>query len=174
MADYDFRYCVTTGQGLVTFSLDDQRYAVYLAAVERVVPAFEITSLPQSPDIIAGVINLQGRIFAVADIRKRFGLPERELADTDQFIIARTQNKSIAIIVDKAHGVIEFTAAQQVQVNTVIHASTCIEGIVKLDDGMVLIHDLDKFLSLEERHKLDQALHRLGTQSGGENGTAAP
>jgi len=93
---------------------------------------------------------------------------------TDQFIISRTMNKSIAIIADKVHGVIEFSADKQVQVNTIIHGLNYVEGIVKLDDGMVLIHDLDKFLSLEERHKLDQALDQVTTQSGGKNGTPIP
>lgn len=174
MAGNDSWCYVNPVPGLVAFSLDDQRYAVYISAVERVVPAVEITRLPQAPDIIAGIINIQGRILAVADIRKRFGLPRRELSDTDQFIISRTLNKSIAVIVDKVYGVIEFSADNQVRADTVIHGSNYIEGIVKLDDGMVLIHDLDKFLSLEERHELDQALDQLPTPSGGENGTPAP
>ena len=161
-------------QWLVIFAIDDQRYALYLSAVDRVIPAIEIVHLPEAPDIVVGLINLQGRIIPVVDIRKRFGLPARELMHTDQFIISRTMNKSIAIIADKVHGVIEFSADTQVQVNTIIHGLNYVEGIVKLDDGVVLIHDLDKFLSLEERHKLDQALDQVTTQSGGENGTPIP
>lgn len=158
-------------QALVTFSLDDQRYALYLSAVERVVPAVEITRLPKAPDIIAGVINIQGRVIPVADIRKRFDLPEHELLDIDQFIVARTKNNPVVIVADKVHEVIELTPDKQVQVNTVIHGLNYIEGIVKLDDGMVLIHDLDTFLSLEERQKLDRALSQVITQSGNENGS---
>jgi len=33
-----------------------------------------------------------------------------------------------------------------------------VEGVVKLTDGLILIHDLDKFLSLEEEETLDHVL----------------
>lgn len=158
-------------QWLVIFALDDQRYALYLSAVERVIPALEITTLPQAPDIIKGVINLQGRVIPVADIRKRFGLEPRELMHTDQFIIARTLDRPVAIIADKVHEVIEYSVSSQVQADAIVPGLGYVEGVVKLNDGMALIHDLDKFLSLEERHKLDQALDQVTTQSGGENDT---
>lgn len=58
-------------QWLVIFALDEQRYALYLSAVDRVIPALEIVRLPQAPDIVVGLINLQGRIIPVVDVRKR-------------------------------------------------------------------------------------------------------
>ena len=158
-------------QWLVVFALDDQRYALYLSAVERVIPALEITTLPQTPDIIKGVINLQGRVIPVADIRKRFGLEPRELMHTDQFIIARTIARTVAIITDKVQEIIDYSIDSQIQAEAIVPGLGYVEGVAKLEDGMVLIHDLDKFLSLEERHKLDQALDQITTQSGGENGT---
>lgn len=159
-------------QWLVTFALDDQCYALYLSAVERVIPAIEITCLPQAPDVVAGVINIQGRIIPVVNIRKRFNLPVRELMHTDQFIIARTLDRPVAIIADKVHEVIEYSISSQVQADAIVPGLGYVEGVVKLEDGMALIHDLDKFLSLEERHKLDQALDQVTTQSGVENGTS--
>ena len=48
---------------LVVFYLDDQQYALYLSVVERLVSAVEITHLPKAPDIVLGVINIQGRYF---------------------------------------------------------------------------------------------------------------
>lgn len=155
-------------QWLVIFALDDQRYALYLSAVERVIPALEITTLPQAPDIIKGVINLQGRVIPVADIRKRFGLEPRELMHTDQFIIARTLDRPVAIIADKVHEVIEYSVSSQVQADAIVPGLGYVEGVVKLNDGMALIHDLDKFLSLNERHTLEQALEQVTTQSGSE------
>ena len=144
-------------QLLVMFYLDEQRYALYLSVVERVVPALEITRLPKSPEIIAGIINIQGEIIPVADIRKRFNLPEKKTTDTDQFIIARTRGRIIAIITDHVHGVIE-NSGTQVQTKSVVPGSDTIEGVIKLKDGLVLIHDLNNFLSLEEQKDLDKAL----------------
>lgn len=157
-------------QWLVIFALDDQSYALYLSAVERVIPALEITKLPQAPDIIKGVINLQGRVIPVADIRKRFGLESRELMHTDQFIIAHTIARPVAIITDKVREIVDYSVDNQIQAEAIVPRLGYVEGVAKLKDGMVLIHDLDKFLSLEERHKLDQALDQITKQAGGENG----
>jgi len=40
-----------------------------------------------------------------------------------------------------------------------------VEGVVKLSDGLILIHDLDKFFSLEEESSLDQALEKRGQKT---------
>jgi purine-binding chemotaxis protein CheW len=72
---------------LFVFSLDAQPFALPLAVVERVVRAVAVTPLPRMPQIILGVINLQGRIIPVINLRKLFGLeaadapPELELSD---------------------------------------------------------------------------------------------
>lgn len=143
---------------LVIFVLDDQRYALYLSAVERVIPAVAITRLPHAPDIVLGVINVQGHIIPVMNVRNRFGLPVHALNHNDQFIIARTSKRPVAMIVDKVHAVTEYSEDALVPADTILPGIEYVEGVAKLEDGIVLIHDLDKFLSLEEQHSLDQAL----------------
>ncbi len=73
----------------VVFGLDEHSFALRLSAVVRVVRAVEVTPLPRAPEIVLGVINVQGRITPVFDVRKRFRLPAREISLSDQFIIAR-------------------------------------------------------------------------------------
>lgn len=143
---------------IAVFVLDHQRYALYLSAVERVVPAVEITSLPKAPDIVAGVINMQGRIIAVVDVRKRFGLSQRELMLSDQMLIARTRARSVAMVVDAVTDILEYTEDRLVPAAELPAGVEYIDGIIKLSDGLVLIHDIDKFLSLEEQHSLERAL----------------
>jgi len=154
---------------LVVFALDDQFYALYLTAVVRVIPAVEITALPKAPDIIIGVINVQGQIIPVVDVRKRFKLPKQELTDTDQFIIANTHDRAVVIIADKVNGTIEYSTQDQVQAEKIAPGLDYIDGVVKLEDGMVLIHDLDKFLSLDEIHSLDLALNNVASKTGGKH-----
>jgi purine-binding chemotaxis protein CheW len=69
---------------LVVFTLDARRYAVPLSTVERIIRAVEITPLPQAPEIVLGVINVQGRIIPVVNTRKRFRLPECDIRLSDQ------------------------------------------------------------------------------------------
>ncbi len=149
---------MNTVHSLVTFTLDEQRYALYLYAVERVVRAVEITNLPKAPAIVAGIINVQGRIIPVVNIRKRFGLPQREMTLGDQLIIARTKSRPIAMIVDTVIGVIEYNEEMLIPADEIVPGTKYIDGVVKLRDGMALIHDLEKFLSLKERRSLEQAM----------------
>ncbi len=59
----------------IVFTLDEQRYALHLSAVERVICVVEITPLPKAPEIVLGIINVGGQIIPVIDMRKRFRLP---------------------------------------------------------------------------------------------------
>lgn len=143
---------------LVVFSLDDSRYALPLEAVERVVRVVDITALPKAPEIILGVVNVQGRVIAVANVRKRFRLSEREPALSDQLVIARTPRRPVALIVDEVMGVLEYSQSEATPAQRIVPGIDYAAGVVKLSDGMVLIHDLGRFLSLDEERDLDEAM----------------
>ena len=143
---------------LVLFTLDEQRYALALDSVERIVRAVAVTVLPTAPDIVIGVIDVAGRVLPVLNLRRRFGLPERDVAPDDQFILARTNRRTVALAVDVAAGMIEYPAAAIVRPDRIAPRLGRIEGVVALDDGLVLIADLDNFLALDEAQAIDAAM----------------
>src|SRR5450830_110116 len=143
---------------LVIFTLDDQRHALPLAAADRVVRMVAITPLPHAPDIILGVVNFQGRVIPVVNVRRRFFLPEREIALTDQLLVAHTARRPVALVVDAVLDVIAYAAQSLIAAEDIAPKLEHVEGVVKLSDGLILIHDLDKFLSLEEEDSLDRVL----------------
>lgn len=143
---------------LVVFALDDQRYALRLSVVDRVVPMVRVTPLPKAPDIVIGVVNVQGRVIPVIDMRRRFRLPEREATLTDRLIVAHTARRPVALAADAVAGVLEYPGQDIVAAQGVLPGVEHVEGIAKLKDGLILIHDLDRFLSLEEEQSLDRAL----------------
>ncbi len=143
----------------VVFTLDEQRYALHLSAVERVVRVVEITPLLEVPEIVLGVVNVQGQIIPVFNIRKLFHLPEREINLGDQFIIANTSSRTVALLVDAVSSVVEPSEQEIITAEEIMPGMKYAEGIVKLEDGMIiLIDNLDKFLSLEESKTLDDAM----------------
>ena len=142
----------------VIFSLDEQRYALSLAAVERVVRAVEITPLPNGPEIVLGLINVQGRIMPVVNIRRRFGLPERGLSLSDQLIIAHTSWRPVALVVDSVTSLTSVSASEMIAAEKILRHTKYIEGALKLEGGLIFIHDLDTFLSLEEAQALAEAM----------------
>ena len=143
---------------LVVFVLEGNRFALRLDAVERVVPAAACTPLPRAPRIVLGIINVAGRIMPVIALRRRFGLPHREMELSDQLILARTAHLSVALLVDSVSGVLEIADDQIMHPEAVVPGTAFIAGIARTPDGIVFIHDLDSCLSLEETAMLSTAL----------------
>jgi purine-binding chemotaxis protein CheW len=145
---------------LVVFLLDGRRYALALPVVERIVRAVAVTPLPQAPPIVLGVIDVAGHIIPVLDVRQRLRLPQRPVGPDDQFAIVRAARRRVALVVDAAQGVAATPAYAVVRSADITPGLEYLRGVVQLQDGLVLIHDLDQFLSLDEAHTLDTALHR--------------
>jgi purine-binding chemotaxis protein CheW len=146
-----------TDQYLV-FLLDDRRYALHLAAIERVVRMVGITPVSSGPDILLGIVNLEGRVIPAIDVRQRFNLPKRETSLSDRLIFARTERRSVALVADTVMGVIECSKHSLIAAASILPGLGHVEGIIKFEDGLILIHNLDKFLSLEEEASVDMAL----------------
>lgn len=142
---------------LVVFQLDGRRFALRLAAVDRVLPIVEIVPLPQAPGIVRGVINLEGRIIPVVDIRARFSIPPRETTISDHILIAQTKRRSVALVVDAVAGVME--ASEIVAAERILENAAYIEGVTTLKGDLIVIHDLDTFLSAAESAALEVALN---------------
>ena len=145
---------------LVVFRLEAQRFAVPLAAVERIVRAVAVTVLPRAPALVLGVIDVAGRVLPVLDLRRRLGLPERTLGLPDHFVLARTARRTVALVVDEVEGVVAIPAAKIVDAVEIVPGLGSVQGVVTLPDGLVLIYDLESFLSLEETEALEAALRR--------------
>lgn len=143
---------------LVVFTLDGQRYALRLPAVESAIRMIEITPLPTSPEIVIGVVNVHGAVVPVLDIRRRFRLPVREPDLGDQLLIARTARRIVALVVDTIIDVVAIPTEEPVAPESILAHLEHVAGVVKLDDGLVFIQDLDVFLSLEEEQALDAAI----------------
>lgn len=145
---------------LIVFSLDGQKFGLHLEVVERVERAVEITPLPKMPENVLGIVNLRGQIVPVFNLRRRFHFPEREVDPRDQLIFARTVRRLVALLVDAVSVVMEPEARDVIASSEILPGLDCVEGVVKSIDGLVLIHDLDLFLSLEQDNALAEALKR--------------
>ena len=150
----------------VVFSLDAGRYALPLATVERIVRAVAVTHLPCAPSLVLGAIDVQGRVLPVFNVRRRFGLPERDIDPADQFVIARSASRTVVLVVDAAQGVLQSPLSDTTSAASIATGLEHIRGVIRLADGLVLIQDLDLFLSAAQSRALDEALER-GTSHGG-------
>lgn len=146
------------GLQLVVFRLDELRCALPLSVVDRVVRVVDVTPLAGAPGVVRGVINVQGRVVPVFDLRRRFALPERDIRLDDQLVLARTAARDVALLVDGAEGVIQCGEDAATRADRVWPGISPVAGVLKQDDGLVLIHDLEAFLSDDEHRAMEAAL----------------
>ena len=144
---------------LVVFQLGGQEFAMGVAAVERVVRAVEIAPLPGALRGVRGVINLQGRIVPVFDLWSRFGQSARDVRASDHLIVTHTQWRTVALLVDSVAGVVSRGEDQVTPAEKILPDLESISGVMKLDGGLVFIHDVERFLSIEDHAALELALH---------------
>lgn len=143
---------------LAVFSLGDQKFALAVASIERIVHAVEIEPLPGAPHGVRGVINFRGAVLPVFDLRVRFGQAGRDLRITDHLVVVKTARRKVALIVDDGIGVVGSGEAGVVAAAEILPEFEAIEGVVKLDGDIVFIHDLDRFLSLDGERELAAAM----------------
>ncbi len=145
-------------KALVIFLLDHQKFGLFLSHVERIVRMVEISPLPKAPEMVLGVINMAGTILPVFDVRKRFNFPPREPGLNDHLIIARLNRRFAALLVDSAAEVMPYQEQKVVETHHILQGLPDVEGVMKLESGLVLIHRLDQFLSLKEELVLEEAM----------------
>ena len=101
---------------------------------------------------------MKGQIVPVVDIRRRLNLPARELDIDDQFILARTSQRLVALPVDDVVGIRDLTEVKWFNAQQALPGTAYIHGIAILEGDLVLICDLEQFLSFDEEHQLASAL----------------
>lgn len=143
---------------ILIFSLENQRYGLRLDNVREIVRAVAVTPLPGAPPAISGIISIRGTIVPVFDLRVRFGLPSRQLRPSDHFIVAVAQSRTAVLRVDSTHWLASVDEASFGDTRNALADTKHIAGVALLADGLVLIHDLDTFLSETESTALDAAL----------------
>lgn len=142
----------------VIFTLDGGRHGLPLAAAERVLPMVAVTPLPGAPDVVLGMISLHGEPIPVFDLRRRLGLAPREYGVGAHLFIASTPRRRLSIPVDEVLGVEQIDSDSVAKADTVVPGLGPVAGIASLPGGLVLIHDLEAFLSIDDERTLDEAL----------------
>ena len=137
---------------LVGFRLDNEDYAIAITKIQEIILMKPITRIPQVPDFIEGLINLRGSVIPIVNLRKRFGLPPREVDDETRTIVVNVHDKTVGCIVDAVTQVMRINRDQiqppPLGVLAVNHQY--LAGLAKLDDRLMIILDIEKLFEAEE------------------------
>ncbi len=152
---------------VVGFKLKEEEFAFDIMKVVEIIKLKEITDVPTAPDFIEGVINLRGKIIPIIDLRKRFNVEIEERDKKYRIIIVELGKfQSVGIIVDEVTKVITVAPDQILPVpSTVSQAGgKYIESIIKIDDRIIVLLDIEKIFSESERIELKDIVNIDGGQ----------
>lgn len=140
----------------LTFRMGAESQALPLSCVDRAVRAAAITSLPSAPPFVLGVLDVEGEVLPVLSIRRRFGRSQPEIAPESHFLVARMGARRVVLPVEEVLAVVELPRFTEGA--AVAPGLEPLKGVARLDDGLVIIHDLEQFFSPEEWRAIDRCV----------------
>ncbi|MCB9856697.1 MAG: chemotaxis protein CheW [Phycisphaerales bacterium] len=141
---------------IVGFRLANEEYGVDIMRVQEIILPGEITQMPEVPDYICGLINLRGHVIPIVDLRKRFGLPVSERDEHTRIIVVNVGTRTIGMVVDAVNEVLRITEDQlEPPPSSIVGIEhVYIKALVKFDDKLLILLDIESILSREETAKL--------------------
>lgn len=142
----------------ITFKLVKETFGLPILDVVEVIRMTSVTPVPNAPDFVEGVVNLRGQILPVADLRKRFNLPLKDVDEDSRIIIAKVEESIIGLIVDDDPQVTHIPADTISPPPPIVAkgiGSEYLKGISNFRDQMIILINLHKVFSKAELNSLD-------------------
>jgi purine-binding chemotaxis protein CheW len=139
---------------LVGFTIGNEQFGVDILMVQEIIRSAPITSVPNSPDFIEGVINLRGNIIPVIELRKRLNLFRKDSASKESWILILDINGRVTgFIVDSVTRVLkilESTIEPPPEVVVAGLANQYIRGVCDIGEGLLIMLDFNRILLADE------------------------
>ena len=145
---------------VLVFVLGKEEYGVDILKVQEIRGYEKVTPIPAAPAYLKGVINLRGIIVPVIDLRIKFGLADPKYDSFTVVIILRLASRVIGMVVDGVSDVVALAASEvkpAPQLGSLVDSSF-LAGLATQGERMVLLLDIEKFLSSAELNLLGQAV----------------
>ena len=143
---------------LVTFHVGNEEFGVDILEVREINRMMEITRVPHSPDFVEGVVNLRGQVIPVVDLRKRFRLEALARDKNTRIVVVEMSESVVGFLVDSVSEVLRVSTAKVEPPPAIVAGieSDYIQGVVKLDDRLLILLDLQKLLTRGETKELQE------------------
>ena len=141
----------------LTFALAEQQYGVDILKVQEIRGYDGVTTIPNTPPHIKGVINLRGTIVPVLDLRIKFRLGEARYDSFTVMIILNLDGRTVGVVVDSVSDVVHLLA-EQVRPAPPLGAGVdarYLVGVGVIDTRMVLLIDIERLLGSEDLALID-------------------
>jgi len=153
-------------RAFVSFSVEDQLFGIDILLVREINKQLDISTVPQAPDYVRGLINLRGQIVTVLDLRKRIKNHRCELSGDSHNIIIKnetelttlrnqqefeslsTTNDNVGLLVDSIGEVINASDdhIEPPPANLGIMDAQFVTGVIKLENQLMAVLNVSKVL----------------------------
>lgn len=149
----------------LTFMLAGEEYGVDILRVQEIKGWDSVTSIPNTPDFVKGVINLRGTIVPIVDLRERFDLDSKEYGPTTVVIVLKVitegEDRIMGIVVDAVSDVYNVTDESirpTPEIGGVIDTSF-VRGLASVDKKMVIFLEIDQLINNGVMDNVLEAAH---------------
>lgn len=142
----------------LTFVLSNEVYGIEILKVREIIGLMDITTVPQTPDYVKGVINLRGKVIPVIDLRLKFSMQEEEHTQETCVIVVEVNNTSIGIIVDSVSEVSDISDGEIEEAPSFGQGidTNFIMGLGKVKEKIIILLDIETVLSSDELEMVEQ------------------
>ncbi len=147
---------VETSNQYLTFTLDDEVFALEIAKVREVLEFTGVTKVPRTPEFMRGVINLRGSVVPVVDLKRKFAMGETARTVDTCVIIAEVEIEGetaiLGALADSVQEVLELEQGQiepPPRMGNRLHTEF-IRGMGKRQDEFLILLDIDRVFSAGE------------------------
>ncbi|MBU2515373.1 chemotaxis protein CheW [bacterium] len=151
----------------LTFKLEDEIFALGIDKVREVLEFNRVTKVPQTPDMMRGVINLRGSVVPVIDLKLKFGMGETQKSVNTCVIIVELdldgENTLIGALADSVQEVIDLEESQiepAPKIGTRLN-NELIRGMGKRNEEFIIILEIEKVFTLSELEMLQNAAEKV-------------
>ncbi|MCK8827880.1 chemotaxis protein CheW [Natroniella acetigena] len=143
---------------VIVFDIGSEKFGVKITKIHEIVRMKEITELPNSSKYMEGIINLRGDIVSVIDLRKRFNLEQIVDTNDTRIIVVDFEDQDVGLVVDNVSEVlhIKMSDVDLPPKSMAGIKEDYLKGIVKVDEDIIILLDLDNLLSSKENIQLEK------------------
>jgi purine-binding chemotaxis protein CheW len=142
---------------VVVFRVGGQEFAFNVFHVQRILRFEAPAPLPKAPKFLEGVLQVQGTVVPVIDLRKRFELASAPQRDETRTMVLEAEGLVVAVVVDAVLEVLRVAAGEVKAPSPVVKglAAEYIQGIITLGQRTVILLQTGRLLTSAERIALE-------------------
>jgi purine-binding chemotaxis protein CheW len=139
-------------ESFIVFTVAGTAYGLRSHEVQHVEMLETVTRVPNAASFVDGVVFSRGQVVPAVNLRARFGFERAPYDLRTRLIVVHSGGRSVGLVADDGREFLRLStgAIQAPQESLAGLSSQYVEGIVSVNDRLILVLKLDQLLSFAE------------------------